>query len=211
MKVAVITNWLNRVPNNKMDSTGIFIREQAQAMQRLGLEMAILFPDLMPNRDASLFFAKRRLDTEGGIPTFRITQFQPPKWSLFLLKRYIQKATTLYEDYFKVFGKPNLIHAHNYWSGFVALNIKEKYGIPFVFTEHDTIFFEGKFRVWLIPLFKKMLREASFITAVSAGLKDALMPFSEKPILVVPNIVNTKDFIPQNLGQSIEKNTNRQR
>jgi L-malate glycosyltransferase len=197
MKVAIITSWLNRRPNDLMDSTGIFVREQAQAMQILGVEVALFFPDLMPHRDASFFVSQRHLDTEGGIPTFRIQQFHLPKWSLFLLKSYIKKAATLYDDYFKVFGKPDLIHAHNYWVGFVAQAIKEKHGIPYVFTEHDTVFFEGRFRPWLVPLMTKMLQEASAITAVSQGLKEALKPFSEKPISVVPNIINTQVFQPK--------------
>lgn len=194
MKVAIITSWLNRVPNNLMDSTGIFVKEQARAIQDLDIETVILFPDLMPNWDAPFFSPKRRLDIENDIPTFRIQQFHPPKWSSFLLNSFIKKAITLYDDYFSIYGKPDLIHAHNYWVGFVALAIKEKYGIPFVFTEHDTVFFEGRFRCWLIPLFTKMLHEASAITVVSKGLKEVLSLFSDKHINIVPNVINTEIF-----------------
>lgn len=190
-----MTCWLNQEPNDVEDPTGIFVREQAKAMQRLGVEVAMLFPDLMPQLTAPFLFPKRRFDIEEGIPTFRLQQFYLPKWSLGLLNAFIEKSLTLYDDYFSVFGKPDLIHAHNYWAGFVALGIKEKYGIPFIFTEHDTVFLEGKFRTWLLPLLKKMLYESAANTAVSTGLKVALMPFCDKPIVVVPNIINTNAFV----------------
>lgn len=194
MKVAVLTSWLNHIPFNVVDTTGIFVKEQVKALQNVGVEATILYPDLMPHRDLPLFSLKRRFDIEGGIPTFRIQQFHPPKWSSVFLKSYIKKAATLYDDYFSVYGKPSVVHAHNYWVGFVALAIKEKYGVPFVFTEHDTVFFEGRFRPWLVPFLTRMLKEASAITVVSTGLKEVLMPFSDKPIVVVPNIINTKFF-----------------
>jgi glycosyltransferase involved in cell wall biosynthesis len=197
MKVAVITSWLNRIPHNVADTTGIFVKEQVKALQNLGIEAAILYPDLMPHRDLPFFSPKRRLDTEGGIPTFRIQQFHLPKWSPVFLKSYIKKSVTLYDDYFSMYGKPDVIHAHNYWAGFVALAIKEKYGIPYVFTEHDIVFSEGKFRPWLTPLLKKMLREAAAVTVVGRGLQVALTPYCTKEILIVPNIINTQVFAPK--------------
>lgn len=197
MKVAVITSWLNHIPHNVADTTGVFVKEKVRALQSLGIEAAILYPNLMPHRDLPIFLPERRLDTEGGIPTFRIQQFHPPKWSSVFLKSYIQKAATLYEDYFSVYGKPDVVHAHNYWAGFVALAIKEKYGVPFVFTEHDIVFSEGKFRPWLMPLLKKMLQEAAAVTVVGKGLQEALTHFCTKKILIVPNIINTQVFAPK--------------
>jgi glycosyltransferase involved in cell wall biosynthesis len=199
MKVAYIANWLNRKPFDETDSSGLFIKEQVRAMQDLGIEAALLFPDLMPRR-AVLFSPKNSWHTEGGIPICRREAFCPPKWSPILLRYWISRAVRVYDDYVQRFGKPDLIHAHNYWSGFVAQAIYQKHGIPYVLTEHDIAFLEKNgLRTWLKPFLTRLMNEAHQTVAVSTGLKKCLEPFCDKPIRVIPNIIDTRFFTAKEL------------
>lgn len=95
----------------------------------------------------------------------------------------------------------DLVH-HNivYPSGLAALYFKRKKHIPYIITEHSTIYLPEK-NVRLSDLqtrlTKKIIRNASLITAVSADLRDAMIAKGLKGNYeVVYNVVDTKLFFP---------------
>ncbi len=191
MKIAIIPTWYN---NPKNPLTGVFFKEQAAALRAGGVDAAILFPDLAPRLSGMAI--TKSFAVEDGTPTFRLTGFYPPKIYPFILKSWAEKAASLYADYFERFGKPDLVHAHSYLAGYVALKIARKYGVPYIFTEHNSTFLAGQTRKWLAPYVSEILDHAEARTAVSKGMKERMASFTKLSIQVIPNFIDTAVFKP---------------
>lgn len=106
------------------------------------------------------------------------------------------------EQYLSEQGKPSVIHVHvPYPVGRMALWLKKKTGLPFVVTEHWTIYQPGseitysKQPVRLRKLVSRVLKEASFFLPVSDNLgqliHEQIVPV---PTQVVRNVVDTSLF-----------------
>ena len=58
---------------------------------------------------------------------------------------WIKAGLAAFKNYYKDEGMPDIVHAHNaIYAGMLAQKIKEKYGIPYVITEHSTAFAQKK-------------------------------------------------------------------
>jgi len=95
-------------------------------------------------------------------------------------------------------GRPDLIHAHNcLFAGVVAKRIKEVYGVPFVITEHSSMYERGFIDVQQQQLARKVFLSADAKTTVSTALGDVL---SEKlgteiqPLEAIYNVLDTGLF-----------------
>ncbi len=78
---------------------------------------------------------------EDGLSILRNYQWLIPKLPQYNIKYWIKKTYQLTEKYIKEKGKPDIIHVHfTMWGGYVAYLIKEKYEIPYIITEHHSIF-----------------------------------------------------------------------
>lgn len=98
-----------------------------------------------------------------------------------------------------VFGKIDLIHAHvSYPAGYSAMNLKNKYKIPFILTEHMGPFpFErfvenGKISAKI----SRPLMNADILTAPSSFQSEIIFNSGFKKPVVIPNMVNEKIFYP---------------
>lgn len=108
------------------------------------------------------------------------------------MKMY-RKLISLYE-----FGEFDLVHAHSlFTNGYLALKLKEIFGIPYVVTVRDTdinVFF--KKRKYLKKLGNKILNQAEYVVFLSPSYKtklinnyvyDSLKLDIEKKSVVIPN------------------------
>ncbi len=104
-----------------------------------------------------------------------------------------------YEQILKEFKSINMIHLNVILpAGFFALYLNKKYNIPFVITEHSTVFLDSN------PLnhnfiekyfVKKITKKASAICPVSIDLKNALIKYGVKGnYKTIPNVVDTNLF-----------------
>ena len=101
-------------------------------------------------------------------------------------------------------GVPSLVHVHiAFKAGIIANWIKEKYAIPFLLSEHWTIYLDearpnlGKVGFFKRYFISRSIREASEIIAVSDYLGQSIKnrwPFVNYK--VIPNVVNTTIFYP---------------
>ena len=89
----------------------------------------------------------------------------------------------------------DMIHAHSIiYGGYAASVLAKQKNIPFVVTEHNSIYLKDL----LTPFQKKVtsltLQNADAIVTVSEALKKQLKAYTQKTITVIPNIVDVKHF-----------------
>ena len=133
---------------------GIFQWHQAQIIKRLGYKVGILS---FYQRSFKTFFKedKPKPLEDIGIMIYRHyerfwgpTRFYSERG---ILKKNLNATIKAFDQYVKRFGKPDLIHAHNFvFAGIMAHQIKKKYSIPYLVTEHTSMFFEDR-ETWDFP------------------------------------------------------------
>lgn len=137
--VLMVPSWY---PKDGDDLNGSFFREQAEAMARAGWKMGVLALEPDP-----LYRAGHKpqgalvITEENGVGVARgnITAYLP-------LQRRVnsclghKRLCAAFDAYVDRFGKPDVLHAHSLYPGaFFAAEISQRYGIPFVYTEHRTL------------------------------------------------------------------------
>jgi glycosyltransferase involved in cell wall biosynthesis len=106
------------------------------------------------------------------------------------------------EKYIEENGKPDLVHVHvPVWAGITALELKKKYNIPFLVTEHWGIYNDVEVNNYNTKSIrfraktKKILEEASVFTSESRFLAEGVNKMViKKEYEIVPNAVNTQLF-----------------
>ncbi|MDL1886052.1 glycosyltransferase family 4 protein [Anaerolineae bacterium CFX8] len=187
--------------------TGIFFKEQAEALHQAGHQVGVL---VAPRIRESLHYIQthRRLpdlqtailETDTDLPVYRMHW----GWFLRIFPNICAWLTTpagyrAFARYCDEQGKPDIIHAHNiFYSGYMASRIRRRFNIPVVLTEHSSsfvrrlIFLPGQHRI-----VRQTLREVDAAAAVGASLQNILNAYlPERPVGLLPNIARTDFFIP---------------
>ena len=91
---------------------------------------------------------------------------------------------------------PDLIHAHSaVWAGVAAAELKRRYGLPYVITEHSSAYARELFKAWQTPYLRTAFRQADYATAVSGALATSVKSYvGTARITVIPNMVDTDYF-----------------
>jgi glycosyltransferase involved in cell wall biosynthesis len=122
------------------------------------------------------------------------------------LLKFYKKAI---QKYINEFGKPDLIHVHvPMKAGLAAIWAKKKYGIPFVLTEHWTIYQPQNIISYnnqpgfLKSSIKKIVEGCSQLLPVSNNLGECMnMLVVKKEFTVVENVVDTNYFFLKELAK----------
>ncbi|MFA6873799.1 MAG: glycosyltransferase [Bacteroidaceae bacterium] len=188
---------------------GEFCRDQALALTRSGLRADVLAPVLLPWRAYSktLFFDswKAQLWDDEGVLTYRKFFRRLPFFDRPNIVHWARFAVLCFEEYEKLFGRPRVIHAHSStWAGYAAFLLYEKYGIPYVLTEHRGIFgmkselAANSFKSIYTPFLQAAFSNAQVILSVSDQLVPKIGEYltHEVPIEVLSNMVDTSFFVP---------------
>ncbi|SDZ80354.1 Glycosyltransferase involved in cell wall bisynthesis [Arachidicoccus rhizosphaerae] len=116
--------------------------------------------------------------------------------------KYIYYYNEYISTYFSNETRIDLVHVHvSYKAGLVALWLKIRFGIPYVLTEHWTLFSKGRINEYKNKGFifkfilKKIFKNASVVMPVSRDLECSLInDFGIKRTKVIPNVVDNKLF-----------------
>lgn len=143
-----------------------------------------------------------------GIMIIRKKYFTIPKLWRLNLQIEVKTFENLFLEVCRNFGKPNLLHVHcSIWGGLAALNIKEKYGIPFIITENRSRFVYNKYvkQFHLLPdsyrpLLIRILNNASKIIVVSKSMLDKIKEYCNNllKMTVIGNPYNENLFFYDN-------------
>lgn len=199
MHVLLLPSWY---PANSSDIGGSFFREQAIALEKAGCEVGVLSINILSLREPVKALKSRfktQYENDFNVHTYRK---QYVNWLPRLegAQQYIFRSRMmwLFRCYIKKHGKPDIIHVHSMLNaGLAAKEIKKRYGIPYIVTEHSTAYARG-------VLSKSQLKSAALIAIEASGRFAVSTPFSEllAKVLkqdssawsVLPNIVNDSFF-----------------
>lgn len=191
LKVLFITTWY---PTNKEPVKGVFVREHAKAV-RCYDDVIVLHCAMDPELKVP-WRVEQELDenlTE-GIPTFRVRYRRSPipKTTYFF---YLWSGLHAFRHILAQGFHPDIIHAHVYEAGTLAVLISKRYHIPIVITEQWSGFprkLLGRLDVWRAHL---TFRSAHTVMPVSKALQRAIEEYGIKArFQVVPNVVDTRLF-----------------
>lgn len=217
MHVLVIPSWY---PQDEDPLLGIFFQEQAQAVKARGVRVGVVYPEVRPLKTLTYNMLKLNrfqhgVDFRGDIPAVRLHGWNLfPSFGRLQMKAWTRYAETLFTRYMENWGRPSLIHAHSFlWGGIAAASISEKWGIPFIVTEHrnhfvDGIALKGKIgECWTYPYIKKAAQSASKVIGVSNALTEVLGKYLEgkERLTTIPNSVDTDFFKPEASQGSLKK------
>jgi len=186
--ILVVPSWY---PDDKNDFRGSFFREQSLGILKQGCDVGVIFPDLKSLRDLEKIriFPKIHYENDEGLKTFRILWNNWfPKMKLLQILFFKIFGLILFKRYIKEFGKPEIIHCHSAMlGGWLAEKISCKYKIPFVITEHDSMFFQRKHKKYYTKI-SEIYNKASLCLSVSKNYCKVLKK----------TIPNSPDWVPHN-------------
>lgn len=196
-----------QLPSFYLPVGGEFCRDQAVLLKNNGIDIEVLANVRLPWKEScskpSLYLFSPFFSEEDGLTIFRNYFLGIPKASKLNIKRWINSTFRLFERYIKLKGTPNIIHVHTcMWAGYVAYLIKKKYNVPYVITEHYSIFSNkseysrNSFKNWHIPYLTKAYSNTNYILPVSQQIVKKIEEFSmgKIPIKVLSNIIDTSFF-----------------
>ncbi len=194
------------VPSFFQPHGGLFCLEQAKALKNLGHEVRIMtnvqLGITVELHDYFMLPCRRYEYEMDGITIYQSYQRGLPKVIQYNVKRWVAIVRSMFAEYVKKYGRPDIIHAHcAKWAGYAAMLISRKYGIPYVITEHlSKTIFDDEFRLvgntpWQVPLLTEAYQHAAKLLSVSDELPERLAVYFGKNYQweTVSNIVNT-DF-----------------
>lgn len=114
-------------------------------------------------------------------------------------KRVFEKSV---EAYINKNGLPDLVHVHIPWkAGLLALQLKKKYGLQYLVTEHWGIYNKtvvGNYftmPTYFQQLLKEIYQESWLLVSVSHFLAECIVKITgEKKYTIIPNVVDTSLF-----------------
>lgn len=189
MKILVIPSWYP--PNG-----GRFFKLQSESLAKLGHKVDVLILEekgLTQKRNLKIENEKSSLVNE-----IRHSYYRIPKMNNLNIKLFIRKYKKLLKTYLER-NLPNVIHVHSsIWAGVVVAEIAKENKIPFIITEHRSLFLKESlpFNEKLILSVKNALDSASKVLVVSAAMKEKLHSYTNNTIEVLPNMVDTNFFKP---------------
>ena len=186
---------------------GEFCLDQAKALKAVGHEVRILsnvqLGFSMGGKDFFVLPSCRYEHEQDGITVFQSFQRGVPKAVRWNMKRWVAIVCDMFDDYVARYGKPDILHAHcAKWAGYAAMKISQKYGVPYVITEHlSKLVFEKEFGpapcdTWQIPLLKECYREAKMVVPVAEELVDTIACYFGKDYRwqAISNTIDTDFF-----------------
>lgn len=141
MNILIIAEW---VPTKSNITLGSFITEQADCLVKFGHNVIVVGCDTYSIKHVKeyVFYKEKRDYEKNGVKYYRNRK-------LCLLKSrihgYREASRKCIEDIYKRIIKDqikiDIIHAHCcVWAGYIAQKISEKYNIPYIITEHSTLY-----------------------------------------------------------------------
>lgn len=192
-------------PSAARPNTGIFFQDQAQALHRAGHEVGVLVAPRL--RELAHYVRHNR-----RLPNLTSAEREAEAlyrmyWGWFprvfpLITAWLHKGAGMraFARYCAERGKPDVIHAHNvFYSGYMAAEIKRRWKVPVVLTEHSSNFVRG--RVFLPGqqrVTQRTLDGCDACCAVGQAVAHALQQYTHNVVQVIGNMVDTAffDFAP---------------
>ena len=189
-------------PGRHSAYAGIFFKTITEAIAEQGIKVGVIAPEILPFnatlniKNWPLFGNSYVTYSAHGVPIYRkvgmnITPLNR-KFNEYIFVKY---ALLLYRAYIEKHGIPDVIHAHTtLWAGLAAFEIKKKYNIPYIITEHSSAFLKDSHRNHDEQLNEIIFKNASSRIAVSTALIEAIQRKHSYPFCLIPNLIDTNNY-----------------
>lgn len=182
-------------PNKIYPQNGDFIQRHAMAVS-LHNKVAVLY--VLSDPETDQFDIKTNYHKE----VFEVRVYYPKTNRFFPLRklnRYMKAHRLGYEAILKEFKTIDLVHLNVFYkAGLFALELKKKFNIPYIITEHWTAFLDSnptQFTPFEKISIRRIGKEAAMICPVSHDLEKAIKKMGvENQFTIVPNVVDTDTF-----------------
>lgn len=195
MHVLILPSWYPATPD---DVDGIFFRQQAQALQRSGLQVGVIAPLFrsLRGQPETVFSTNYGFKNyvEQDVPTYVYnSMYFFPRMRLDR-DRWVNAGKKLFARYVADHGRPDGLHAHSMnHGGILAHAIHQETGIPYVITEHGTTYARKLIREWQWPAMQQAAEKAAARIAVSQEFCTLLKnEFKGLEWKYIPNILSAK-------------------
>lgn len=185
---------------------GSFFLEQARALQQKGHKVTILYCDTYSIKCVKNWFAYSEEKSEiiEGIQIYRNRCFCPLKHGIEGHREaFAQGIQKLYDQYMQE-NRPDIIHAHCcVWAGYAAMKLSEQIGVPYVVTEHATLFqlHRDEISVGNNAIIQQVYQKAARVICVSRAFARLIESY-RTDIDVVGNVVNCDIFTPPKVSKN---------
>lgn len=195
MKIFVIPSVY---PNDVNPNLGIYIHNQCIGLIELGHEIIVL--------DASGYkYTNWCHSSIRGINSFKIdgvkvysTHYKDllnTRFPYYSIYNYLKGLWRLYKIALKENGEPDLIHAHfSHIAGYGAYCISSKTGIPYIVTEHHSLFLYRHVNSIITKNLDLVINKSKAFICVSEQLRNAIYRYARNghDIKVIPNMISKK-------------------
>lgn len=178
-------------PNQNNPLKGVFVREQAKAVSLYG-DVTVLTDQGVVSPSKKLFKVLEEKEGEVSVMRLKYRKLPVPKISylIYFIGVFYAFTKILRNGFY-----PDIIHAHFYEAGVLAVLIGKLYKIPTVITEHYSGFSLKTVRRLGKQKARFALNKADLIITVSKALKNSIQSYGIKNhFTVVPNVVKTDLF-----------------
>ena len=180
------------VPTEKYLTNGVFEFDQARALVQEGCEVVFLALDLRSIRRTRRWglhtFTKQGVRVvELSVPLGNIPKAMFYPLGKLALRRLYHKAVKLY-------GRPDLLHAHFTDYAYLASLLADEEKLPLVVTEHSSLVNRQLLPADIEKPAKAAYRRADCLIAVSPALAVRMQQHSGRKVEWVPDMVDTNLF-----------------
>lgn len=173
---------------------GSFFLDQAKALKKAGHEVTILYADTYSIKciKECFFYEEQEQESIQGISIYRSKCFCPKKHGMEGYKEaFAREIIKLWDKYLKN-KKTDIIHAHcAVWAGYAAMQLSEKTRIPYVVTEHATLFQLHREEISSknSEVIRQVFQKAVKVICVSRAFAKLLSDY-RKDIEIIGNVVD---------------------
>ena len=182
---------------------GSFFWDQARALKRVGHQVIMLYCDTYSVKCIReyVFYAEMASEDCEGIKIYRMKIFCPLKHGMEGHREaFTRGILQLYDKYNLENGRPDVLHAHCcVWAGYAAMKLSQKTGIPYVITEHATLFELHKDQISKSneKYIRQAFENAAKVICVSHAFAKLISEYrASGDIEVVGNVVDFDQFKP---------------
>lgn len=187
----------------KNPTLGSFFWDQALALKRAGHKVILLYSDTYSVKCIKdyITYKEESVSQKEGIMIYRRRFFCPLKHGMEGYREIFAKGILqLYEKYCIEIGRPDIIHAHCcVWAGYAAMRLSQKTGVPYVITEHATLFelHRDQIRKSNDCYIRQAFEKAAKVICVSRAFAKLISEYkNSNDIEVIGNVVDFAQFKP---------------
>jgi glycosyltransferase involved in cell wall biosynthesis len=190
-------------PHAAVPYSGVFYKEQAEAVRCNGVQVGVIAPIRRSVRTL-VGNTTRAHPQHNQLPTYLYEYFAFPRLAKINDYRHIKIGISLYREYERRHGTPDLIHAHSaILAGELARKISALTGCRYIVTEHSSSFGLNLLTERELRIAQNVFARAKNLIAVSSSLCRDIeykIPTTKGRWQCIPNSVDGSFFQKRSLG-----------